>query len=234
MQQILTGNLAPGERLPAERELATKYDTNRNTLREALRMLETVKLVVVRHGQGATVVDFRKEGTIELLGHFIQNTTNHQERLRAFVDLLMARRQLIEMAVKVAAVRAEEVDIQALDLLMEQQIAAFERSDRSRLAELDVTFISALVDASHSLTIRWIANTLLNIYNSFLEPARALWVLEPSFPRYLEALRYSIAAGDATRAAEATGAYYGKVDNQIIRTLQTAVADTSPLRSHEK
>ena len=36
-RQILSGALAAGERLPGERELAAKYDTNRNTLREAVR-----------------------------------------------------------------------------------------------------------------------------------------------------------------------------------------------------
>jgi DNA-binding FadR family transcriptional regulator len=53
--RILSGKLAPGERLPGERELAQRYDTNRNTLREAVRMLEQGRLVSVRHGQGVTV-----------------------------------------------------------------------------------------------------------------------------------------------------------------------------------
>ena len=39
-QQILSGSLGPGERLPGERELAARYGTNRNTLREAVRRLE--------------------------------------------------------------------------------------------------------------------------------------------------------------------------------------------------
>ncbi|MGC4068992.1 MAG: winged helix-turn-helix domain-containing protein, partial [Polyangiaceae bacterium] len=58
-RQILKGELLPGERLPGERELAQKYDTNRNTLREAVRRLEQLHLVTVRHGQGVTVADFK-------------------------------------------------------------------------------------------------------------------------------------------------------------------------------
>ena len=71
-RQILKGDLSPGERLPGERELATKYATNRNTLREAVRRLEQARLVTVRHGQGVTVADFRRTGTMELLPAFLE------------------------------------------------------------------------------------------------------------------------------------------------------------------
>ena len=51
-RKIFAGELAPGERLPGERELAVRYHTNRNTLREAFRTLEQARLVTVRHGKG--------------------------------------------------------------------------------------------------------------------------------------------------------------------------------------
>jgi len=229
LKKILSGHYGAGERLPAERELALKYDTNRNTLREALRRLEQAKLVTVRHGQGATVTDFREHGTIELIGDFIRHTPQHEERISAFVDLLMARRQLIEMAVRMAAVRAGTADLEAIDNLVAQQIDAFEREDRAVLSTGDVTLITALVNASHSLTVRWIANTLLKVYEVFLEPAKALWILEPTFPNYLRTLRQAIADGNATEAANVTGRYYQRVDTALIRMLQSSSTQESPL-----
>ncbi len=38
-RDILLGRYRPGSRLPPERELAARLGTNRNTLREALRIL---------------------------------------------------------------------------------------------------------------------------------------------------------------------------------------------------
>ena len=42
---ILSGALSSGERLLPERALAEAHDTNRNTLREALRKLEQMGLI---------------------------------------------------------------------------------------------------------------------------------------------------------------------------------------------
>jgi GntR family transcriptional regulator, transcriptional repressor for pyruvate dehydrogenase complex len=59
VQQFLTmlrnGELAPGERLPPERELAERFGVGRNSIREALRELNMLGLVTSRHGEGTFV-----------------------------------------------------------------------------------------------------------------------------------------------------------------------------------
>jgi GntR family transcriptional regulator len=52
---IEADELAVGQRLPSERELATRYGTARNTAREAIRLLATAGLVDVEHGRGVFV-----------------------------------------------------------------------------------------------------------------------------------------------------------------------------------
>src|SRR5262245_25737720 len=59
---ILAGDLAPGERLPPERELATTLGVSRLTLRAALATLVADGLVSVHHGRGYEVRDFRGSG----------------------------------------------------------------------------------------------------------------------------------------------------------------------------
>jgi DNA-binding FadR family transcriptional regulator len=55
VDQILTGLLAPGQRLPSERELARALDVSRPSLREALGALQTLGVVETRHGSGAWI-----------------------------------------------------------------------------------------------------------------------------------------------------------------------------------
>ncbi|MFI6229077.1 GntR family transcriptional regulator [Micromonospora echinospora] len=52
---IMNGDLADGDRLPSERELAAEYATARNTAREAVGILQAEGLAVAQHGRGVFV-----------------------------------------------------------------------------------------------------------------------------------------------------------------------------------
>ena len=57
LEQIRTKGLAPGTRMPSERELMTALGVGRSTIREAMNGLALLGVVDVRHGQGAFVVN---------------------------------------------------------------------------------------------------------------------------------------------------------------------------------
>src|SRR5919199_3101376 len=56
---ILSGELAPGTKLPSERELARRHGTARNTARQAIDFLEADGLVEAQHGRGVFVRERR-------------------------------------------------------------------------------------------------------------------------------------------------------------------------------
>lgn len=53
--KILNGTFLPGERLPSEPDLATRYRVGRPTLRAALDLLRDESLIETRHGAGTVV-----------------------------------------------------------------------------------------------------------------------------------------------------------------------------------
>jgi DNA-binding GntR family transcriptional regulator len=53
---ILNGEISPGELLPSEVELSTRYGVSRVTLRSALRSLHELGLIAIRHGVGSVVL----------------------------------------------------------------------------------------------------------------------------------------------------------------------------------
>jgi GntR family transcriptional regulator, transcriptional repressor for pyruvate dehydrogenase complex len=218
-RRILSGELAPGERLPGERELAAEYRTNRNTLREAVRRLEQARLVTVRHGQGVTVADFRKGGTLELLAPFLESAAELGEGVHMLEDILRARLLVLEFATRLAAERADKDDTARLRDLTELVIAAFDRKDPVLIGHGFQRWLDALVDSSHSVAVRWIANPFLEAYREIIDRFPALWVLEPTFPLYLREFGAALDAGDADRAIGLTRAYYQRVDRAFMQAL---------------
>jgi GntR family transcriptional regulator, transcriptional repressor for pyruvate dehydrogenase complex len=223
-RKILSGELKAGERLSGERELAIKYGTNRNTLREAVRKLEQARLVTVRHGQGVTVADYRRTGTLELLSPFLQASTDASEIAHVLEDILEPRVLLLEYATRLAVRRADKNDIERLTDINDLLIAAFDRGDNLVVARGFQRWLDALIDAGHSLTVRWFANPMLDAYRDMLERYPSLWVLEPSFPKHLRDVINAISEGNESLAVDATRAYYVRVDGAL-RTLLRESSD---------
>jgi GntR family transcriptional repressor for pyruvate dehydrogenase complex len=68
--KILSGEYQPGDRLPAERELAQTLGVHRSSVREALKKLEQLGLVSTRRGGGTTVRSLDK-ASLEVVGHML-------------------------------------------------------------------------------------------------------------------------------------------------------------------
>lgn len=72
-RQILTGNLTPGDRLPAERTLMEQFNVSKQTLREALRVLEFLGLVEIKKGAtgGACIAEIESQTALDILANFL-------------------------------------------------------------------------------------------------------------------------------------------------------------------
>ena len=110
---ILDGVLRPGDRLPAERELAVEIDVSRPILRDALKELEARGLVSSRPGEGTYVAQVL--GTV-FEPAMVELVRRHP---RAVSDYLEFRREVEGLASAFAAERATPADIAILDRLME-------------------------------------------------------------------------------------------------------------------
>ena len=61
-EALMKGELKPGDRLPGARELADKMEVGISSVREALKMLESLGAVESRQGEGTFVCDTLREG----------------------------------------------------------------------------------------------------------------------------------------------------------------------------
>ena len=77
ISQIESGELAPGDRLPAERELSEKLGVNRMTLRRALQVLEAQGVILRKHGIGTYIAEPKIDRRVDTVFRF---TTGMQSR----------------------------------------------------------------------------------------------------------------------------------------------------------
>ncbi len=73
LDQIESGHLSPGDRLPPERQLSETLGVNRMTLRQALQLLETQGLLVRQQGAGTYIADPKIERQAGQLVPFTQS-----------------------------------------------------------------------------------------------------------------------------------------------------------------
>src|SRR3954447_17217462 len=68
---ILSGRYEPGEKLPTQRTLAAELGVNMAPVREAVKRLEQLGLVEVRHGDAMRVTDWRTSGGLDVIAHVL-------------------------------------------------------------------------------------------------------------------------------------------------------------------
>jgi len=225
---IIRGQLPPGSRLPSERALAEGYGANRNTVREAIRKLEQGRLVTVRHGQGVTVLDFRRTGTIDLLQPFLEGCPDEVERTRVLLDLLAARNEVVSYAVDMAVRRAAPEHRLRLEAIAELLRADFQRGDALSVAQGTQDWLEALIDAAGSLPVRWLANAFLELHQGLIQRFPSLCVLEPGLPDYLEAFLAAMDRGQSSECRELTRRYFQRVDLILLARIHQSTTPLGP------
>jgi len=108
-ENILSGELPVGQKLPPEAELAEQMNVSRNTLREAIKTLDTFGIIESRHGQGTFVSEnaLHRIPNIEILRLL---SASHDVR-----SLLDARIVIEPGLAKLAAERRDDADLEAIE-----------------------------------------------------------------------------------------------------------------------
>jgi fatty acid metabolism transcriptional regulator FadR len=163
LKYILQGGVSPGDKLPAERTLATQLNVTRATLREALKKLEQLKLIVIHQGKGIIVEDFRK-ASIDLI--FSLLVINGEIDLKILENILEARELFGTDVAKLAARRADKKDIKQMSNLMEKLVKT---TDPAKLQQLDFEFFRQLALASKNMVYILLMNTIKTIHDKHLK-----------------------------------------------------------------
>ncbi|MDF1871763.1 FCD domain-containing protein [Vannielia sp.] len=211
---ILRGILNPGERLPAERELAERLEVSRPSLREALAELQKRGLLEARAGAGVFVAEALGAAFPPAL---VRLFSRHRE---AVYDYIAFRRDLEGQAAARAAVHGTPSDLKVIKAALEAMEAAHRaRPAPEREAELDAAFHLAILEASHNVVLLHMMRAMYELLKQGVFYHRqVMFRQKPTRDTLLDqhrAINAAIQARDPEAAREAVEAHLGFVERAL-------------------
>jgi GntR family transcriptional regulator, transcriptional repressor for pyruvate dehydrogenase complex len=169
-EAVRAGDLRVGDRLPSERELATRMRISRPTLREAIKVLAEAEVIEVRPGPGGGMTVVSEVIPSDLLRR------RTELRVGEVSEVLEARRVLEPRVAQLAGLYATSDDFDAMQRTIDLQRQF--RDDRDRFNQLDFRFHLRIARATRNTTIVQLMRSLL----AQLEIARDMAIRDPHYP----------------------------------------------------
>jgi GntR family transcriptional repressor for pyruvate dehydrogenase complex len=170
-----SGDFLPGDRLPSERELALKMNISRNSLREGLRTLNLLGMIVNRPGKGTFITAPSDQWPSEPLDILLSMKKG------TLLEILEARKGLESTVAALAAERRNKQDLQKIEEAL--KLMEINLYDPEKYSNFEVKFHMAVVGAAKNSVI---ASLMTRIYR-LLVTTRNEVIRYSSDPRsYLE------------------------------------------------
>lgn len=145
IQQLITGGeLKPGDKLLSERELADRLQVSRVSVREAIRSLEMLGFIEIRHGEGTFIRDTNADEVIRPLAVFLAMERN------SLLDMFEVRRIFETATSSLAAERATDEEVDHIGMLLEKMKDKIRQGDSEGGEAYDAAYHYAVAEATHN------------------------------------------------------------------------------------
>lgn len=155
-QLIQTAGYAVGDRLPTIMEMAARFKVGHPTVREALRKLETVGIVEIRHGSGVYVA--RAEDVLLLASPAYAGAVTK----KLLLDLIQARIPIEMKTAACAARNATDDHLAEMARLLDEAGRSFD--DDALLNRINMGFHRQIALASGNMVLTQVLDVLRELF----------------------------------------------------------------------
>ncbi len=169
LREFVAGTSPAGTKLPTERKLAEAFGVSRNVMREALKRLEALGLINIRHGAGIFLENVQMTAGLEILDVFFyrEDGSINEDFLE---DIYEAREALTRVVVRSVAIHRTEDEVDRLKELMRERRESLH--DPKRLTSINLEWFRVLAAATHNVVFNLIFNTMSRYYLGLQEHLR--------------------------------------------------------------
>jgi len=229
-EQILGGELAPGDRLPTEPELSARYGVSRSTVREALRVLSSQNLVETTRGVsgGSFVVHPRAEHVRDYLEVTLGLLAVGEQ---VSVEALLEVRDLLEVpAAGLAAQRATPAQIEDMRATLLDPGTV----ESARMHECNHRFHALLVAAAGNPLLEVVAQPVFRTLVTRFARGEAEQEFWSAIVQDHEHILAAVEAGEPEQAQKLTREHLARLRQSYVdmdRAVRAAPQDQPPAAS---
>jgi GntR family transcriptional regulator, transcriptional repressor for pyruvate dehydrogenase complex len=159
---IAAGDIVPGDKLPAERQMADSFAVSRGAVREALRNLELAGVVSMQHGvKGGAFVS---NGNPDIMGDNLKDLL-HLGGI-SLQELTEARVWIETIVTRIVCERATDEDIDALTANVDKAEAMFKQGRFDDKIDVNVEFHNILARATKNSMMAMLMSALMEVMRS--------------------------------------------------------------------
>ncbi|MCX7944340.1 MAG: GntR family transcriptional regulator [Deltaproteobacteria bacterium] len=214
-EAIISEEIRAGQKLPSERKLAERFGTNRNTLREALKIVERDGLIKIRQGGGIEVLDFKKEGKINLLSAIIKNTKNNKFKYEVIFDSLRVRSAGLAEIARISAEKRDEANVESIKKALEEIKSHIGTPDKELSYNLEMKFLRTIVESTKSMVLMWFFNTIKDITDDAFAEFSYLWNISEEYCKSQERIFNAIKEANPEQAYLVTKEHFDNLDKKL-------------------
>ncbi|WP_030907352.1 FadR/GntR family transcriptional regulator [Streptomyces sp. NRRL F-5126] len=208
---ILERGLAAGDPMPTEVDLMEELDVSRNSLREALKALQAVGIVEIRHGFG-TYVGHRSLGALvdELTFHGRMSLGQRPGDLAHLVQIReVLERGLVEQVLRAAS----ESDLARLGDVMARMEA--EAADGEVSPEVDRLFHEVLYEPLHNPLVSQLLGAFWDVHHELQRELGPVGDPAGSVAERHRVIYEAVRAGDAAAAVRAMTVHFDGIRGRL-------------------
>ncbi|GAP37921.1 GntR family transcriptional regulator [Piscinibacter sakaiensis] len=214
---VAEGVLAPGDRLPPEREMCAQFGVSRTAIREALRSLEVAGIIHCQQGMGGG--SFIRRGDSNVVAQAVRDMVLLGQISSA--SITEARILLCGVAIRLACERATAADLDAIERDIDESARLTTLGDLTRRNTTITEFYRLLARATHNEVIVMLLDSLSEIVRTLLvevgpQPRDNVVAVRRRILRHLR-------ARDTARATAAMTSHLAAL-NGYLETQQRALA----------
>jgi GntR family transcriptional repressor for pyruvate dehydrogenase complex len=150
----------PGDRLPTITEMARRFEVGAPTLREALRQLQAIGVVELRHGSGVYVAE--NHDALFVANRILPNVPSK----KTLVDLIDTRLALEVHTTSIAAEHVTDDELRRMSDLLDQAREALAEGDLERLSSINMEFHRSIAEASGNTVANRVLKLLAGLFSS--------------------------------------------------------------------